>query len=125
MENKISIILIEDSELNQKILKRRLSPLPNSLHIFGTAEEGIEFFEKEDAGIILMDIYLPGISGIEAAKKIRNKSKNFKKPLIFALTGSLTENEIKDYKDSGMNDYLDKTFTLEDFIEKVEKHYEI
>jgi len=91
MENKIfeadpsSILIVDDHHLMRRTLKEWLSDNFPLKKIFeaGSGEEALETIEKYQPNIVLMDIHLPGISGIEAVKKIKI---NFPNTRVIVLT---------------------------------------
>ncbi|MCB0465123.1 MAG: response regulator, partial [Aequorivita sp.] len=80
--------------------------------------DAIKYAKEEDFDIILMDIHMPGISGIEATKKIREFNKTV--PII-ALTAITIEENLEDFYKAGFNEFIPKPFKAEDFFEKINR----
>ena len=102
----IKILLAEDNELNQIIA---LTYLNRWGIITDTVINGIEAVEKtkvNDYDVILMDIQMPDMNGIEATKIIRNQLH--KKTPIIALTAHALNNEKEEYMNQGLSDYITK-----------------
>ncbi|MGL2992585.1 PAS domain S-box protein [Flavobacterium sp. TSSA_36] len=104
----VSILLVEDNKMNRMVIQ-------NSMQYFNClvteAENGIEALEilkRQTFDIILMDIQMPEMDGIEATKIIRNEFK-LKIPII-ALTANAFKTEIENCKNAGMDDYVTKPF---------------
>lgn len=119
LEN-ISILLVEDNDMNRMVAQ-------NSLQYYNCrvteAENGIEALEvlkKEKFDIILMDIQMPEMDGIEATRIIRTEFK-LTTPII-ALTANAFKSEIEKCKKAGMNDYVTKPFDEANLIETIAKH---
>jgi PAS domain S-box-containing protein len=115
----IHILLVEDNDMNRMVAQ-------NSLQYFNCkvteAENGIEALEilkKQNFDIILMDIQMPEMDGIEATKIIRNEFK-LSTPII-ALTANAFKTEIEKCKEVGMNDYITKPFDEIVLIETIAK----
>ena len=113
MQNKISILIVEDYLLARITCKKSLETF-SDLEVkkdFETAEECIEYLEKETADVILMDIGLPYMTGVEATKVIKDKYPNIK---IIMLTSHDNQEEIISSLASGANAYALKDISLED-----------
>ena len=113
MDNKISIFIVEDYLLARVTCKKSLEQF-SDLEIkndFETAEECIEALEKESVDVILMDIGLPYMTGIEATKIITEKHPNTK---IIMLTSHDNQEEIISSLASGANAYALKDISVED-----------
>jgi CheY-like chemotaxis protein len=80
--------------------------------------DAIKQAKQQDFDIILMDIHMPGISGIEATKKIREFNKSV--PII-ALTAITIEENLEEFYKAGFNDFIPKPFKAEDFFEKISR----
>ena len=101
----INIILAEDQKLMRIGIKSIFKDYPE-LEIIGEAENGKEAVEKTrllKPDIVLMDIGLPDISGIEAAKRILDNNDNVK---IIMLTSHISEKEVMDSLLAGANAYI-------------------
>lgn len=115
----LSILLVEDNKMNRMVLQ-------NSMQYFNCkvteAENGIEALEllkRNTYDIILMDIQMPEMDGIEATKIIRNEFK-LNTPII-ALTANAFKTEIDNCKKAGMDDYVTKPFDEFLLIETIAK----
>ena len=116
----LSILLVEDNEMNRMVAQ-------NSLLYYNCkvteAENGlvaIEILKKENFDVILMDIQMPEMDGIEATKIIRNEL-NLTIPII-ALTANAFKTEIGKFKNVGMDDYITKPFDENNLIETIARH---
>ena len=114
------ILVVDDNKLNIKVAKRSLE----SLHV--QQEEcysGQECIDKVKAGskydIILMDIMMPGMSGITTLQKLK-EIDNFSTPVI-AVTADAVAGSDQKYLEAGFTDYISKPFTKEQIKEKIEK----
>lgn len=111
-----SIMIVEDNKINQMITKKILDKKKMRCTV---VDNGIEAVKKAKAGgfdVILMDIHMPGISGIEATKQIREFNKTI--PII-ALTAITIEDNLEDFYKAGFNEFIPKPFKAEDFFEKI------
>ena len=113
MDKKVSIYIVEDYLLARITCRKALEQF-NDLEIkndFETAEECIEALEKNPVDVILMDIGLPYMTGVEATKIIKEKYPNTK---IIMLTSHDNQEEIISSLASGANAYALKDISVED-----------
>lgn len=120
INNKIligkKILVVEDNHMNALIVKRQLER--NKLIVTHKIDgvEAIKFLEQNNVDLILMDIQMPHMDGIECTKYIRNKLK-LNVPII-AFTANVFKNDLENYLKLGINDYLTKPFKESVLIEK-------
>ena len=118
MDKKVSIYIVEDYLLARITCRKALEQF-NDLEIkndFETAEECIEALEKNPVDVILMDIGLPYMTGIEATKIIKDKYPNTK---IIMLTSHDNQEEIISSLASGANAYALKDISVEDLHDAI------
>lgn len=118
MDKKISIYIVEDYLLARVTCKKALEQFKD-LEIkndFETAEECIDALEKEPVDVVLMDIGLPYMTGIEATKIIKDKYKNTK---IIMLTSHDNQEEIISSLASGANAYALKEISMDDLHDAI------
>ncbi len=121
---KYSILLAEDLEINQMIVLKMLAAEGNFyLDILSNGDEVMNTVMSNEYDLILMDIKLPGINGVELAKAIRQApSKEIKKTPIVAITANTHPDELKIYKKAGINDVIEKPFDEKTLLKKVYKN---
>nr|WP_320136234.1 PAS domain-containing protein [uncultured Amphritea sp.] len=117
----LKVLSVDDVELNQDVIEGLLKPLELELHLANSAAAALEIIQQHDVDVILMDIHMEGMSGLEATQVIR-KLPAIKQPLIFALSASVMEEDRKAGKQAGMDGYLTKPFHLRDFIHALKQH---
>ncbi len=116
------VLIVEDNKINQKVLERLLSKLHISCDIAANGKEGVALFKKNTYDLILMDINMPVMGGIEAAKLIKSlkKYKTQAPPIIAVTAGATLENE-SFTSDSSLDEFLGKPIdfdTLKIIIKK-------
>lgn len=127
--NKTRVLLVEDNELNQKLLTKMLAKNGFNADIASNGEEAVHAYNNSNYDIILMDCQMPVLDGYEATKEIRNieKSKgimegnDFHVPII-AITAHAMEGEAEKCINAGMDDYLSKPVNYEALLEKISKY---
>jgi PAS domain S-box-containing protein len=103
------ILIVDDDSINLLLAKTILkSVLPNSILMQAeNGQDAIELFKTESPDLILMDIQMPGMSGLEATAKIRALESSKKTPII-ALTAAVQKGDREKCLEKGMNDYVAK-----------------
>jgi signal transduction histidine kinase/ActR/RegA family two-component response regulator len=112
----IKILIVEDNKINQMITKKILNKMGLFCDVVDNGEEAVEQVKNEDYNVVLMDIHMPGISGLEATKIIRTFDKEL---TIFALTAVTLEDKMHEFGEAGFNDIISKPFKQEDFEKKL------
>jgi signal transduction histidine kinase/HPt (histidine-containing phosphotransfer) domain-containing protein len=115
----INILLVEDNELNQLLAIKVFEKFDKTIDIADNGKIAIDKIEKNNYDIILMDIQMPEMDGIELTKYIRANFGSKSKTPIIALTAHATLVEKKRCLDSGMNDYLSKPFDFTELLQKI------
>ena len=114
--SNIKILIVEDNKINQMITKKILSKMNLHCDIVDNGEAAVEKVKENNYNIVLMDIHMPGISGLEATKIIRTFDKEL---TIFALTAVTLEDKMHEFDEAGFNDIISKPFKQEDFEKKL------
>ena len=118
--DNISILLVEDNFLNRMVAQNSLQYYNCKVTEAENGVEAIEILKNSKFDVILMDIQMPEMGGIEATEIIRNKL-NLSTPII-ALTANAFKTEIDRCKKAGMDDYVTKPFDEDILIETIAKH---
>ncbi len=124
-EKALDILIVDDNEINQKLLKEFVDRMGHRTGLAGSGEEALEIMKKKPFDMILMDIELPGMSGMGTTKAIRGlpDRKAAATPVI-ALTGNVREEDIRSCFAANMNGHLAKPVDpkrLKGMIDKVIK----
>jgi len=108
---KVRILVAEDDALNQFILEKMFDKKKYNLLIVNDGTEVFNKLKKNNFDVILMDVNMPNMDGIEATKKIRKKEKKTGKHIpIIGITAFSDKDEKDDYLAIGMDDFLPKPF---------------
>jgi len=112
----VRILLAEDNKTNQMVVSRVLRPRCKNLMIVENGEEVLTALEQQEFDVILMDIFMPKMSGKVAAATIRKSDKAYKNIPIIALTAMGSFHELQGLKDVGMNNVITKPFKRDDLL---------
>lgn len=116
----INILLVEDNLMNRMVVNYTLNYFNCKVSEATNGLEAIDILKKESFDIILMDVQMPEMGGIEATKIIRDDLK-IDTPII-ALTANAFKSEIDKCKEAGMNDYVTKPFEESVLIETLARY---
>jgi hypothetical protein len=107
--NSQRILVVEDIELNQHLAKSIIEGWGFSVDIADDGKKALEMVKQNTYAIVLMDIQMPEMDGLDATRSIRQLSDECKKKVpIIALTANLLKGDIEKYLAAGMNDCLSK-----------------
>jgi signal transduction histidine kinase/ligand-binding sensor domain-containing protein/CheY-like chemotaxis protein len=112
----IKILLAEDNIVNQTIAKKMLLSLGAHLDIVDNGLKAVTTLKNKKYDILLMDIQMPVLNGIDATQIIRHFYDEKSLPII-ALTANVMQNDIENYLNIGMNAHLGKPFKLKELTE--------
>jgi len=115
LEN-VRILVVEDNKINQMITKKILNKMNLVCDLVDNGEDAVEKVKEVEYDVVLMDIHMPGISGLEATKQIRAFNKEL---TVFALTAVTLEDKMPEFEEAGFNDIISKPFKQEDFEKKL------
>ncbi|NNK27641.1 MAG: response regulator, partial [Flavobacteriaceae bacterium] len=114
--SNIKILVVEDNKINQMITKKILNKMGLNCEVVDNGESAVEKVKSVDYDVVLMDIHMPGISGLEATKRIRSFNKEL---TIFALTAVTIEDKMHEFDEAGFDDIISKPFKQVDFEKKL------
>ncbi|WP_111308080.1 ATP-binding protein [Confluentibacter sediminis] len=112
----VRILVVEDNKINQMITKKILTKMNLKCDIVDNGEDAVDMIKANKFDIVLMDIHMPGISGIEATKIVRTFDKEL---TIFALTAVTIEDKMHEFEEAGFTDIIPKPFKQEEFEKKL------
>lgn len=117
-----NILLVEDNPVNLKTMELGLRSKVKSIRNAENGIEALEMFKRQHFDLILMDIQLPLMNGIETSREIRKMERNeaVKTPII-AITANFFSNAKEQALQAGVNAFLSKPFTRNTLIEIIEE----
>jgi CheY-like chemotaxis protein len=121
-DKALKILVVEDNEINQKLIKEFLSRMGHELEQAMSGEDGLKMMERENYDVVLMDIELPGISGMGATKAIRAMTNRDKASTpVIALSGNVSDEDIRACYAANMNGHLAKPIEPEKLTAALDK----
>ncbi|MEX0291050.1 MAG: response regulator [Flavobacteriaceae bacterium] len=112
----LHVLVVEDNKINQVITKKMLGKKEISCDIASNGTDAVALAKENDYDGILMDIHMPGISGVEATEQIREFDQET--PII-ALTAISLDDSLENFYAAGCNDVVTKPFKPEVFYQKI------
>jgi len=112
----LRILLAEDNAVNQKLALRLLEKLGYRADVAGNGLETIAALERQAYDVILMDIQMPEMDGLEAARQIRGLGSAVKQPAIIAMTAGAMEGDREAALAAGMEDYVTKPIRVDELV---------
>ncbi len=113
------VLVAEDNPMNQHVIVHILKKLGYKPDVAKNGREALEAANEKEYGLILMDMQMPVMDGLEATRLIRRTLA--KQPVIIALTANTMDGDEQVCLDAGMDDYLGKPILLEHLMNKLEK----
>jgi len=118
-----TILIVEDNEKNLKLVRDVLQVKGHVTLEAMTGEDGVRLAGERKPDLVLMDIQLPGINGIEALRLLRADPATASIPVI-AVTASVMQQDRKLITDAGFDGYVGKPINLKEFLEAVRRALE-
>jgi two-component system cell cycle response regulator DivK len=112
------ILIVEDNEKNLKLVRDVLQVKGYETIEAGTAEDGIVLARRSKPDLVLMDIQLPGMNGIDALKVLRADASTAHIPIV-AVTASVMQQDRNLITEAGFDGYIGKPINLKEFIDTV------
>ncbi|OAD19488.1 two-component hybrid sensor and regulator, partial [Candidatus Thiomargarita nelsonii] len=118
------ILIVDDSKLNRLMLVNLLSPLGFEVYEAANGQEGIEKAQAISPDVILMDIIMPVMDGLDATRAIRQLPE-LKNVLIIAISASAFKRHRQASLEAGCNEFFAKPLKNEDLLEKMRVHFNL
>ena len=119
-KNGINILLVDDNFINRLLVVHLLEEKGYSVIEAENGYQAIDKLKEEDIDLVLMDISMPDLDGLEATRIIRKLDEaHLRKIPIISMTAHAFKEQIQQAMDAGMDDYLSKPFKPEELYEKI------
>jgi two-component system, sensor histidine kinase and response regulator len=120
MPTALRVLLVEDNPANQKLATFILRERGHTVDVAGNGRQGISMAEQDAFDVILMDVQMPGMDGLEATRVIRAREKNQRRVPIVAMTAHAMKGDRERCLAAGMDGYLAKPVDRRELIAAVE-----
>ncbi len=117
----LRILLAEDNTVNQKLALRLLERLGYRADVAGNGLEVLEALQRQPYTLVLMDVQMPEMDGLEASRAIHERWPGEERPRIIAMTANAMQGDREECLAAGMDDYLTKPIQIKAFQEALEQ----
>jgi two-component system cell cycle response regulator DivK len=115
------VLVVEDNPLNMELVLEILNGMNFQAHYAVDGKEAVKMAQKETYDLILMDIDLPDMNGVEVARIIRTNPTYMNTPII-ALTAYVMKGDRERFLASGFSDYVPKPVDVKEFMKLLDKY---
>lgn len=122
LEHKgLNVLIVDDSRTNRMVLKKLLNDMDAHLYEAENGAIAVADFRDHDFDVVLMDIQMPVLDGVEAVRRIRKleAEEGRKKSKIYAVTANVLPQQVKEYFAVGMDDVLPKPIKKHDILQRI------
>ena len=116
-----TILLVEDNELNLKLFHDVLEARGHRIVMSDTGRDALKLARLHDVDIVLMDMKLPGISGVELTERFKAQDDLRHIPVV-ALTGAVMDSDRRAFEAAGCDGFIEKPVKIMEFGETVEAY---
>ncbi|MEQ1805541.1 MAG: response regulator, partial [Burkholderiaceae bacterium] len=115
----LRILLAEDNAVNQKLALRLLQQMGYRADVASNGVEAIECVERQPYDVVLMDVQMPEMDGLEASRRITAKWPPHERPRIVAMTANAMQGDREECLAAGMDDYVTKPIRVDALVESL------
>jgi|KBSMisStaDraftv2_1062788.scaffolds.fasta_scaffold04258_4 PAS domain S-box-containing protein len=108
----LKILVAEDNVVNQKVVLRMLAHLGYIADVAANGHEVLDALERQDYDVVLMDIQMPDMDGLEATRRIIERHPRDRRPRIIAMTANALRGDRERFLAAGMDSYLSKPIDI-------------
>lgn len=119
----LHVLLVEDIELNVIVARSVLEKLGNSVDVAMTGKEALEKFTPGEYDLVLLDIQLPDMTGLDISRQLTTRYTRDELPPLVALTANVLKDK-KEYLDAGMDDVLSKPLAVPALMATIQKFWD-
>lgn len=119
---RLRILLVDDNSTNRLVGSRLLESVGHTVTTANDGRQAVALVEQGSFDVVLMDVSMPEMDGLEATAEIRKLAKPVSSVPVIALTANAVIGDRERFLAVGMNDYVSKPFRLRDLQERLSKH---
>src|SRR5271165_850406 len=122
-EIPLNVLVAEDNAVNQKVALRFLEKMGYHADAVGNGLEAVNAFKTRNYDLVLMDLQMPEMDGLEASRRIRRDIPSERQPKIIALTANAMQGDREICLDAGMDDYISKPVKMHEIIAAIRRQF--
>ena len=116
------VLIAEDSSVIQNLAKKILQFQNYEITVVKNGQQVLDKLNKEDYDVIVMDINMPVMDGMQCAEQIRKRNDSKANTPIIAISGNAKNYTKEDFERVGINEYLPKPLNFDELVDKVNAH---
>jgi len=117
----LHILLAEDNATNQKLALRLLARMGYRADVAANGLEALQALERQPYDVVLMDVQMPEMDGLEATRALRRTLPDSRQPRVIAMTANAMQGDREMCLAAGMNDYVSKPIRIEELVAALSK----
>jgi PAS domain S-box-containing protein len=122
-EIPLNVLLAEDNPVNQKVAMRFLERMGYNADAVGNGIEAVNALNLRSYDLVLMDLQMPEMDGLEASRRIRRTLPADRQPKIIALTANAMQGDREICLDAGMDDYISKPVKMHEIVAAIRRQF--
>jgi PAS domain S-box-containing protein len=122
-EIPLAVLLAEDNAVNQKVALRFLERMGYNADAVGNGLEAVNALQARSYDLVLMDLQMPEMDGLEASRRIRRTLPPERQPKIIALTANAMQGDREICLDAGMDDYISKPVKMHEIVAAIRRQF--
>ncbi|MEM1000005.1 MAG: ATP-binding protein, partial [Bacteroidota bacterium] len=123
LRSDLSILVVDDNQVNLLVASGMLAQLGLACATVENGRAAVEAVATGAYDLVLMDVQMPEMDGTEATRRIRELAHLYPQPVIVAMTANAFAEQQREYLESGMDDFLSKPFTLDQFRTVIARNF--
>jgi len=121
-ELPLDILLVEDLAVNQKVALLMLQQLGYGADVASNGIEALQALDRQDYDVVLMDVQMPEMDGLETTRFITEQWSDESRPWIIAMTAHAMQGDRQECLQAGMNDYISKPLSIEAIVQALNQY---
>jgi len=118
--SQVKVLVVDDNHINVEVAKSLLEDYTHHVDTAYSGQEALSLCEKNRFDVILMDIQMPGMDGMETLVKVR-EIDGYKALPVFALTANVMKQDVEKYRAHGFSAVVAKPFEVEDLVRQIQQ----
>ncbi len=119
-KHPLRILIAEDNSVNQRVALQLLKRLGYRADVVANGLEAVEAVDRQIYDVVLMDVQMPEMDGVEASQLIKTRTSPEQRPRIVAVTAHAIQGDREKYLEAGMDDYISKPIRVKELTRALE-----
>ena len=120
-KHPLQILIAEDNLVNQKVISKILGRLGYRVDVASNGLEALEAFSMRLYDVVLMDLHMPEMDGLEATRRILSELEEDEQPVIVAMTAAVMQEDRERCRAAGMKAFVSKPVKIQNLVETLRK----